>query len=720
MRLRVVDWLRGAVVIVPIAALIVLAGGMLVVAVADWLLNRPPDVFEAKLVPRALGIGLGAGVAAVVLAAVLWRAFGRERQVRIGIAVGAGIVTGLVLVIGMFALLIVVTGESGQRDEPQSYSAAVMTIALFVLASVVVVVGAVWVLLRLIAQARINHPIITGLFWVVATGFVLAAIEEAPEPAEVEGDEAVLTGDVDGRHDVMLMVDPADPAARRLTRLAAQDPALKDLRADAVHWDTAYGVAVVGDGDGERVRVVLQPTRGRKAVADALTRLADDETPAPAGVHEAALERLALPEGVRWREGAGHAVAWIVAEPPEREAVARPAALHAFAAPGAVAPGTTRVHLIVDRASADARERWADAVASTGGTIDVPRADDGRDALARAEDAATGVAAASDEYDLAFRHRPILEFNSGESRRPLDADAFLEETAPDGEPSHQLCRNGRLGPTDCRGVTTARDLLSDIHDPEMLLALDVNPTGQKDADRPQRMYFHVAGKRGDERIHLDYWIFYRFNDAPRFPRHTCLSGFSIKELTCFDHEGDWEGVTVTLRRKRGEKVAYEPESVAYAGHTWPSYRFSWPRLMRVGATRDERPRVWVAKGSHASYPAPCGPGSGPRGGRLSCEQPETAIPDGRRDGKQDWELNDDGACRAKTCLLALPMAGRVPATWNAFAGRWGVPRCTLGTRLCVRSLGPETPWYQGRFEDPGGQRVNDRLLDRLHGLRGAQ
>jgi hypothetical protein len=302
---------------------------------------------------------------------------------------------------------------------------------------------------------------------------------------------------------------------------------------------------------------------------------------------------------------------------------------------------------------------------------------------------------------LAYKHRPLLHFDREETYRPLDVDEFFAELGPDYEPSHDVCSEDPFG-YDCASIRSAEDLDRLKDDPRAVIAIDANPA--KDPPTPGRIYYHADAAR-DGRVHIDYWIFYRYNDSPKFSKYTCLSGLSVKDLTCFDHEGDWEGITVTL------KPDGEPESVAYAGHHW-LHRFDWEDLEHVGVIRGDRPRVWVAEGSHASYPAPCGKvRRGTRVVQVGCDQPTTDVPDGDRSPRDDepWPCGKD-------CVRELPLTedGR-PTGWAAFAGYWGAPRCTVGTRLCTRSLGPDTPAYQDRYRWPGRKEPEPRLLRQWYG-----
>lgn len=83
-----------------------------------------------------------------------------------------------------------------------------------------------------------------------------------------------------------------------------------------------------------------------------------------------------------------------------------------------------------------------------------------------------------------------------------------------------------------------------------------------------------------EDIWIQYWFFYYFNN-----------GF----LGEGDHEGDWEGVQVHL----SAESSYLPESIVFNSHK--GARRCAPG--EISLTESDGPWVFVANGSHASYPA---------------------------------------------------------------------------------------------------------------------
>ena len=85
----------------------------------------------------------------------------------------------------------------------------------------------------------------------------------------------------------------------------------------------------------------------------------------------------------------------------------------------------------------------------------------------------------------------------------------------------------------------------------------------------------------DGRVWLQYWFFYFYND------YNLLGRLFPAGL----HEGDWELVQLRL-----DEAHETPECAVYAAHKHASVR-TWSDVERVG----QRPVVYTARGSHASY-----------------------------------------------------------------------------------------------------------------------
>ena len=260
---------------------------------------------------------------------------------------------------------------------------------------------------------------------------------------------------------------------------------------------------------------------------------------------------------------------------------------------------------------------------------------------------AAGAAPPPDDQALALRLRPRLLFDSGERWRPLDVDRFL------AEPGHLACPPAGAPCTplaDVAQLTPAVD------------HLDLRGDGPADAGGPSVVYAHVV--RARKRVAIDYWWFLRYN------------AFSLDR-----HEGDWEGMTVIVD-PGGQRVL----DVHFAAHS-----SVWRYDADVPSIVDHRVKVYVARGSHASYPRRCT--------RL-CRQTDGTLPESRFDGARSWVGNSAAGCQRR-CVRLLPESGGAPSSWNAWNGRWGV--------TAVPAFPPPlTPAFQRRFQHPFDSRHSGR------------
>lgn len=105
--------------------------------------------------------------------------------------------------------------------------------------------------------------------------------------------------------------------------------------------------------------------------------------------------------------------------------------------------------------------------------------------------------------------------------------------------------------------------------------------------RPRHTYYYRSVREGDV-LNLQYWFFYAYNDWGNG-----YGGFN-------DHEGDWEGFHVFFKLAGGQPVE-PPSHVCFLGHDSRMTK-PWvhPEVEKVGT----HPVIYVAAGSHASYPQP--------------------------------------------------------------------------------------------------------------------
>lgn len=179
------------------------------------------------------------------------------------------------------------------------------------------------------------------------------------------------------------------------------------------------------------------------------------------------------------------------------------------------------------------------------------------------------------EDALLERHRPVFVLSRKDPSRPASIPWLRARVDLPLEP--RLA--GILGPARRFEADTRR-----------------GPDGLGD----RRIYAHAYPRAGGGLV-LQYWNYYPYNEGPLF----------------FDHESDWEHVSVLLGADE------EPLEVAYSRHddNAPGVRRPWRSAPREG----DRPVVLVASGTHASYAwareapfweqvpdCPRTPGGGPR------------------------------------------------------------------------------------------------------------
>jgi hypothetical protein len=283
----------------------------------------------------------------------------------------------------------------------------------------------------------------------------------------------------------------------------------------------------------------------------------------------------------------------------------------------------------------------------------------------------------------AVEHRPILLFDTNERfRTPLDVDSMLATG------DVQLCSEGNGLLADCRtlnGVADLRNGFGNLRFDTQQIEDDIIPT---------TIYAHAV----PDELHpgwtdLDYWWYLPDNPANTAQGAMCGAGLVIPEITCFDHQSDWEGATVVVNP--GQK----PVAVHYAAHNhvidvpWTTLQTAvGDKTLRPYAEgRDvaNRPLVFVALGTHAAYPLPC---------ESSTCNGDTIFEDNSHDGGHPWP---QGPCVPRGCVTAFPRpaTGVGNASWNAFDGHWGSAVC-IAKVYCAQSNAPPAPGRQWRYNHP--------------------
>jgi hypothetical protein len=190
-----------------------------------------------------------------------------------------------------------------------------------------------------------------------------------------------------------------------------------------------------------------------------------------------------------------------------------------------------------------------------------------------------------------------------------------------------------------------------------------------DPARTAREYFLVAGDEGDGRpVTVQYWSFYSFNYQPlNDPLTSVLAGY---------HEGDFESVGVLLSAR-----THRPRYVWTARHDDEGRVFAWQEraLERAG----DHPRIYVARGSHASYES-CG------------RQRRFAAPGGLIDDRPTCEEGRQLHLSAE----ATPITDLSRVGWACWHGLFGHRRG--GGYESVPYLvndAPRSPLWQQEFDD---------------------
>jgi hypothetical protein len=151
-----------------------------------------------------------------------------------------------------------------------------------------------------------------------------------------------------------------------------------------------------------------------------------------------------------------------------------------------------------------------------------------------------------------------------------------------------------------------------------------------------------------ERKYIYYWFFYPYNDAPGPTLVYPVPGGPPVPVIAraghgFDHEGDWERVSVRLNA-----ASNEPDAVVYSGHSHVCYR-PWADVDKT----DGHPLVYSAIGTHASYPT--------AGSHL--------LRHAKVKGRQlpVWDHTSEGA----TWRTWDHLADTERSAWFGYAGGWG-------------------------------------------------
>jgi len=184
---------------------------------------------------------------------------------------------------------------------------------------------------------------------------------------------------------------------------------------------------------------------------------------------------------------------------------------------------------------------------------------------------------------LLAKFQPVLVFHPGEELRPTAVESFVDDSVLEAATSPTTWVVVDPDPT--------ADSLPTASPPVWRLNQQPCFPGAPLGDLACYVAGAAGGPRGtaygrvvrdDERIILQYWLFY-YDNLYRYP-------FLPLGAIWQSHEGDWEVVNVVLSSRK------KPLSVGYSEHCSGETR-PWSETARTG----RHPKVYVALGSHANY-----------------------------------------------------------------------------------------------------------------------
>ncbi len=194
--------------------------------------------------------------------------------------------------------------------------------------------------------------------------------------------------------------------------------------------------------------------------------------------------------------------------------------------------------------------------------------------------------------EIAEMYKPILHFDSREQYYPVPIKAMFDYST--------LKVDRYYGEFTLSTIPTARGLAEygrRESQADQFLDFDVNSWDSARPAYTPTAYVHV--REINRRVYVQYWYFYVYNLGPPL-WNWCEIG------QCWypqQHDGDWESVQVVFPADAKVNEILEgtvaPEEMWFAAHesgTWRPWANVFKDVSRI------RPYVYVALGSHASFP----------------------------------------------------------------------------------------------------------------------
>ena len=221
----------------------------------------------------------------------------------------------------------------------------------------------------------------------------------------------------------------------------------------------------------------------------------------------------------------------------------------------------------------------------------------------------------------------------------------------------KLCEQGQAVGRICSAVHGSADL----HNGASHLAFE--PDELAEVRDESTIYVNVT-RSGNDRpntIYLDYWWYFPHNPAGAAGGALCGAGFVIAGVTCFDHQSDWEGVTVvldarlTVRPARGRllRPAQRRDALHLAGAPASVGRRRPEDLRPQDRHRPPAARVHRARDAcRLSHELP--PRTSAGWATCPANARSTPIKENRHDGGDPWPRDERADCPT-VCLAALPV-----------------------------------------------------------------
>jgi hypothetical protein len=277
------------------------------------------------------------------------------------------------------------------------------------------------------------------------------------------------------------------------------------------------------------------------------------------------------------------------------------------------------------------------------------------------------------DAQLALQFRPLVRFDNSEDWRPLNLDRFFAERDPATMAAyHQVCDGAA-----CMPITTVSGLAAhptasthldvhgssseaNYHSPDPACNSTARPRRDCGSGPTNATYVHIVPPLSPAGYkYFDYWFFYRYDYVGQ-----------VVIANAFNHEGDWENVTVGVRP--GALTTFDYVTFSQHGSHYSYLRQNLQ--CDVGgssscgtAAAPRGTRVWdfVANGTHANYATRCS--------ELFfgyCRQANGITPDRGHDGAKPWAANGD-AMILQTMPQPTGTWGTGTGTWSDWPGTWG-------------------------------------------------